>query len=45
MMRTRLNLGTAFLWNVQLMPGTREKGVEINLEKPYPEPAQVPLGK
>ena len=42
-MRTRLNLRIAFLADVQPISWTHEKGIRINLDKPYPEPALVPL--
>jgi hypothetical protein len=45
MMRTALKLRIALLWSVQLIPGALEKGTEINLRSPYPEPAQVPQGE
>ena len=45
MMRTRINLGIAGLWSVQLMPGPREKGTEKDIWHLYPEPAQVPQGE
>jgi hypothetical protein len=32
-------------WSVQLISGAPEKGTGKNLEYPYPEPAQVPLGE
>ena len=44
-MRTRANLGIADLWFVQSMPGLREKGIGMEPQWPYPEPAQVPLGE
>jgi hypothetical protein len=45
MMRSGLNLRIALLWSVQPIPGVHEKGIEINLRQPYPEPALVPLGE
>ena len=38
-------LGNSVLMCTQLMPGPREKGTGMELEYPYPEPAQVPLGE
>ena len=38
-------MGRALLWGVQLISGAHEKGTGKNLRKPYPEPAQVPLGE
>ena len=45
MMRTWLNLGIAELCFVRLISGDHKKETRKNLEQPYQEPAQVPLGE
>ena len=45
MMRIQLNFGKAELCFVQLISGDHKKETKKNLEKLYPEPAQVPLGE
>ena len=45
MMRTRLKARIAVFCIVRLISGGYEKGIEIDLDESYPEPALVPLGE